>query len=151
MTKACPMPDLMVVCVEAGLGLDMTFKRVGDEVRPINKDLSEEFRLTNLEIRRTFRMKASRIWPQNGVPEIHNLMTVLVQTSRFGTSLAKALRVTPMPCGSKTPASRRTGGQINGKADLPGPLHLSGNFRRAGRPGGHPDCQGAFPGPFGTG
>jgi len=96
LTKALPDAlDLMVVCVEAGLGLDMTFKRVGDEVRPINKDLSEEFRLTNLEIRagrardEAFKDMALR----TGVPDIHNLMTVLVQTSRFGTSLAKALRV----------------------------------------------------------
>lgn len=96
LTKALPDAlDLMVVCVEAGLGLDMTFKRVGDEVRPISKDLSEEFRLTNLEIRagrardEAFKDMALR----TGVAEIHNLMTVLVQTSRFGTSLAKALRV----------------------------------------------------------
>ena len=96
LTRALPDAlDLMVVCVEAGLGLDMTFKRVGDEVRPINKDLSEEFRLTNLEIRagrsrdEAFKDMALR----TGVPDIHNLMTVLVQTSRFGTSLAKALRV----------------------------------------------------------
>jgi len=96
MTKALPDAlDLMVVCVEAGLGLDMTFKRVGDEIQGINKDLSEEFRLTNLEIRagrardESFKDMATR----TGVPEIHNLMTVLVQTSRFGTSLAKALRV----------------------------------------------------------
>lgn len=96
MTKALPDAlDLMVVCVEAGLGLDMTFKRVGDEIRPIDKDLSEEFRLTNLEIRagrardESFRDMATR----TGVPGVHNLMTVLVQTSRFGTSLAKALRV----------------------------------------------------------
>ncbi len=96
LTKALPDAlDLMVVCVEAGLGLDMTFKRVGDEVREISKDLSEEFQLTNLEIRagrsrdEAFKDMALR----TGVPEIHNLMTVLVQTSRFGTSLAKALRV----------------------------------------------------------
>ena len=43
--------DLMVVCVEAGLGLDMTFKRVGDELRSLNPDLSDEFHLTNLEVR----------------------------------------------------------------------------------------------------
>jgi len=96
LTKALPDAlDLMVVCVEAGLGLDMTFKRVGDEVQPINKNLSDEFRLTNLEIRagrardEAFKDMALR----TGVPDIHNLMTVLVQTSRFGTSLAKALRV----------------------------------------------------------
>ena len=42
--------DLMVVCVESGLGIDMTFKRVGDEMRPLCKDLSDEFTLTNLEV-----------------------------------------------------------------------------------------------------
>ena len=43
--------DLMVVCVEAGLGLDMTFKRVGDEIRKLCPDLADEFTLTTLEIR----------------------------------------------------------------------------------------------------
>ncbi|TLM69275.1 MAG: type II secretion system F family protein [Deltaproteobacteria bacterium] len=87
--------DLMVVCVEAGLGLDMTFKRVGDEIRPLCKDLSDEFSLTNLEVRagksrdEAFRNMSLR----TNVPEVHNLMTVLAQTSRFGTSLATALRI----------------------------------------------------------
>jgi tight adherence protein C len=96
MVKALPDAlDLMIVCVEAGLGLDMTFKRVGDEIRPISKDLSDEFQLTNLEVRagrareESFKDMALR----TGVPEVHNLMTVLIQTSRFGTSVAKALRV----------------------------------------------------------
>jgi tight adherence protein C len=87
--------DLMVVCVESGLGIDMTFKRVGDEIRPLCKELSDEFTLTNLEIRagisreEAFNNMNSRI----GVTEVSSLMTVLIQTSRFGTSLAKALRV----------------------------------------------------------
>jgi len=87
--------DLMVVCVEAGLGLDMTLKRVGDEVRPLCTDLSDEFLLTNLEARagrsrdEAFKNMSIRC----DVPEVHNLMTVLSQTSRFGTSLATALRV----------------------------------------------------------
>ena len=87
--------DLMVVCVESGLGIDMTFKRVGDEIRPLCKDLSEEFTLTNLEVRagvsreEAFKNMNMRI----GLSEINSLMTVLIQTSRFGTSLAKALRV----------------------------------------------------------
>ncbi len=87
--------DLMVICVEAGLGLDMTFKRVGDEIRPICSDLSDEFNLTNLEIRAgkdrsdCFKNMALR----TGVSEVGNLMTILIQTNRFGTSLAKALRV----------------------------------------------------------
>jgi tight adherence protein C len=87
--------DLMVVCVEAGLGLDMTFKRVGDEIRPLSKDLSDEFLLTNLEVRagRSREDAFKNMSIRTGVPEIHNLMTVLAQTSRFGTSLATALRV----------------------------------------------------------
>jgi len=96
MVKSLPDAlDLMVVCVEAGLGLDMTFKRVGDEIRSLNKDLSDEFYLTNLEVRagkpreESFRNMAAR----TGIPEVHNLMTILAQTSRFGTSVATALRV----------------------------------------------------------
>jgi tight adherence protein C len=87
--------DMMVVCVEAGLALDMTFKRVGEEVRSLSKDLSDEFLMTNLEVRagkprdEALRNMALRA----GVPEVQNLTTVLIQTSRFGTSLAQALRV----------------------------------------------------------
>ena len=68
--------DLMVVCVEAGLGLDMTFKRVGEEIRMICPDLSEEFSLTNLEVRagkardEAFRNMALRA----NTPEVHNLI-----------------------------------------------------------------------------
>jgi tight adherence protein C len=87
--------DLMVVCVEAGLGLDMTFKRVGDELRPLNKELSDEFYLTTLEIRagksrdESFKNMAQR----TGMRDIQNLMSILSQTSRLGTSVANALRV----------------------------------------------------------
>jgi tight adherence protein C len=95
-TKALPDAlDLMVVCVEAGLGVDMTFKRVGDEIRPICSDLSDEFNLTNLEIRagKTRAECFKNMTLRTGVQEVGNLMTILTQTSRFGTSLAKALRV----------------------------------------------------------
>jgi tight adherence protein C len=87
--------DLMVVCVESGLGLDMTLKRVGEEIRPICKDLADEFDLANMEIKAgisrndAFRNMITR----TGSPEINSLMTVLIQTSKFGTSLATALRV----------------------------------------------------------
>ena len=87
--------DLMVVCVESGLGLDMTFKRVGEEIRPMCKDLADEFNLTTLEIRagKARNEAFKNMVLRTGVPEINNLMTVLTQTSRFGTSLATALRV----------------------------------------------------------
>jgi tight adherence protein C len=96
MGKALPDAlDLMVVCVESGLGLDMTFKRVGDEIRPIDSNLSDEFHLTNLEIRagRPRDESFKDLSLRTGLAEVHNLMTILIQTSRFGTSVAKALRV----------------------------------------------------------
>lgn len=95
-TRALPDAlDLMVVCVESGYGLDMTFKRVGEEMRSLCPDLSDEFALTNLEIRagrardESFKEMAIR----TDLSDVHSLMTMLVQTSRFGTSLAKALRI----------------------------------------------------------
>ncbi len=96
MRKALPDAlDLMVVCVEAGLGLDMTFRRVGDEVRPISPHLSDEFYITNMEIRagkvREDCLKDMAL--RTGLAEVHNLITILIQTGRFGTSIAKALRV----------------------------------------------------------
>lgn len=87
--------DLMVVCVEAGLGLDMTFKRVGEELRYLSRNLSDEFHLTSLEVmagktrEESFKNMAAR----TGIPEVHNLMNILSQTSRLGTSMANALRV----------------------------------------------------------
>jgi len=95
-TRALPDAlDLMVVCVESGYGLDMTFKRVGEEMRAISPDVSDEFSLTNMEIRagRTRDESFKEMAIRTGVPEVHSLMTMLTQTSRFGTSLAKALRI----------------------------------------------------------
>jgi len=87
--------DLMVVCVESGLGIDMTFKRVGEEIRPICKELSDEFTLTNLEIRAGISREDAfkNMHTRTALTEVNSLMTVLTQTSRFGTSLAKSLRV----------------------------------------------------------
>jgi tight adherence protein C len=87
--------DMMVICVESGLGLDMTFKRVGEEIRALHPDFSEELSLSNLEIRAgKSREEALKLLAmRTNVPEMQNLVTVLIQTSRFGTSLAKALRV----------------------------------------------------------
>lgn len=87
--------DLMVICAEAGLGLDMIFRRVGEEIRPLSVDLSDEFNLFTREVRagrgrdESFRNLAQR----TGVGEIQNLMALLIQTNRFGTSMAKALRI----------------------------------------------------------
>lgn len=87
--------DLMVVCVEAGLGLDAAINRVGEEMRLRNKMVSEEFRLLGLELRAgKLRREALRnLGIRTGLDEVKSLMTLLVQTDKFGTSIAQALRV----------------------------------------------------------
>ncbi len=87
--------DLAVICVEAGLGLDQAVQRVGDELRHVHKDLSEEFGLVNLEMRAGKpRAEALRnLAVRTGVDDMRALVAVLIQTDRFGTSIATALRV----------------------------------------------------------
>lgn len=87
--------DLMVVCVEAGLGLDAAINRVGEEMKVSNALLSEEFRLLGLELRagKTRRDALRNLGLRTGLEEVKSLMTLLIQTDRFGTSIAQALRV----------------------------------------------------------
>jgi tight adherence protein C len=87
--------DLLTICVEAGLGLDQSLKRVGEEIFLAHPDLSIELDLVNLEMRAgKSRAEALRnLALRTGVDDIRALVAVLVQTDRFGTSVAKALRV----------------------------------------------------------
>ncbi len=87
--------DLLVVSVEAGLGLDQALLRVGQELAFAYPDLSDEFRLVNLELRAgKSRAEALRnVAARTGVDDLHALVTMLVQTDKFGTSVAQALRV----------------------------------------------------------
>jgi len=87
--------DLMVVCVEAGLGLDAAIDKVGEELRMSNKVLSEEFQLLNLSMRAgQGRQDALRgLGARTDLEDVHNLVTLLIQTYRFGTSIAQTLRV----------------------------------------------------------
>lgn len=87
--------DLLVVCVEAGVGLDAAINRVADEMKQANKEISDEFQLLNLELkagkarRDALKSLAMRI----DLEDVKNLVTLLVQTDRFGTSVGPALRV----------------------------------------------------------
>ena len=87
--------DLLVVSVEAGLGLDQAIQRVGDEIAFAYRDLSDELRLVNLELRagkgRTEALRA--LAERTGVDDLGSLVAMLVQTDRFGTSVAQSLRV----------------------------------------------------------
>ena len=87
--------DLMLVCVEAGLGLDAGLTRVADEIRRKSVALAEELHLTNLEIRAGgSREKALRnLALRTGVEEVGTFATMLTQADRFGTSIGDSLRV----------------------------------------------------------
>lgn len=87
--------DLLVSCVEAGLGLDAAFRRVAEELDNSAPLLSREFQLVNHEVGAGMpRAEAlHRLAERTGVEEITQLVSVLVQAERFGTSVARSLRV----------------------------------------------------------
>jgi tight adherence protein C len=86
--------DLIVVCVEAGLGLDQAMHHVAGELMDVHRDISEEIQIVNLEIRGgKRRMEALRgLSDRTGEPELSKLVAVMIQTDRFGTSIADSLR-----------------------------------------------------------
>ncbi|HEY9506347.1 MAG TPA: type II secretion system F family protein [Gemmatimonadales bacterium] len=96
MQKALPDAlDMLVVSVEAGLGLNQALVRVSEEIYRISPVLSEQLALVNLEIRAgTTREEALRnLAERTGLQDISSLVGMLIQTDRFGTSVAQALRV----------------------------------------------------------
>jgi tight adherence protein C len=94
--KAMPdMLDMLVVCVEAGLGLNQAFVRVADEIDHVSLVMSEQLALVNLEMRAgTPRDEALKnLAERTGLTDMKSLVGMLIQTDRFGTSVADALRV----------------------------------------------------------
>jgi tight adherence protein C len=87
--------DLLVVSVEAGLGLDQAIQRVGEELDFAHPDLSDELRLINLELRAGKpRIDAlHNLATRTGVDDIESLVAMLVQTDKFGPTVAQSLRV----------------------------------------------------------
>lgn len=87
--------DLLVVSVEAGLGIDQAIQRVGEELAFAHPDLSDELRLVNLQLRagkgRTEALH--NLGERTGVDDVKSLVAMLVQTDKFGTSIAQSLRV----------------------------------------------------------
>lgn len=95
-SKALPNAlDFLVVCVEAGLGLDMALQRVGSELGPSAPVLASELSLVSLELNSGItRYRAlSNLGERNGLDDLRSLSTILVQADKFGTSIAQALRV----------------------------------------------------------
>lgn len=87
--------DLMLVCIEAGLGLDSGLTKVAEEIRMKSVALAEELHLTNLEMRAgATREKSLRnLGLRTGVEEIGTFATMLTQADKFGTSIGESIRV----------------------------------------------------------
>jgi tight adherence protein C len=87
--------DLLVVCVEAGLALDQALMRVSQELRIAHPALCEELDIVNNQMRvGKTRIEALRdLANRTGVDDIKSLVAMLIQTDRFGTSVAQSLRV----------------------------------------------------------
>jgi tight adherence protein C len=87
--------DLMVVSVEAGLGLNAAMLKVSSELRDVHSAIAIEFELANLEIRvgRERDEALRNLAERTGVEDLRSLVAMLIQTDKFGTSIAKGLRV----------------------------------------------------------
>src|ERR1019366_5682413 len=86
--------DLMVVCVESGLGIDQTMLQVAKELQTAHPEICSEFTVMNLELRAGIRRAEAlhNLADRAGVEDVKKLVAVLVQTDRFGTSIAQCLR-----------------------------------------------------------
>jgi tight adherence protein C len=87
--------DLMVVCVEAGLGLDQAMRKVSDEMKKSYRVIAEEFSLCNLQLQmgRARTQVLQELGSRSGVEDLKSLSSILIQADKFGSSIAQALRV----------------------------------------------------------
>lgn len=87
--------DLLVVSVEAGLGLNQAMVRVSGELKAVHPEISEEFDLVNTEIRigREREEALRNLSERTGVDDLRGLCALLIQADRFGTSIARGIRV----------------------------------------------------------
>ena len=87
--------DLMVIMVEAGLGMDATLQRVGTEMEDAYPELSEEFRIANAEMNMGLKRSEAleNLAERTGLKELQSLVATIVQAERFGTSVGKTLRI----------------------------------------------------------
>ena len=87
--------DLMVVCVEAGLGMDQALRKVADEMFFTHPTVANEFKLCNhqLQMGSTREIVLMELGRRNGVDDLKTLASVMIQVDKFGTSVGKALRV----------------------------------------------------------
>lgn len=87
--------DLMVVCVEAGLGLDQAMRKVAEEMKKSYRTVADEFNLCNLQLQmgRSRQQVLQELGSRSGVDDLKSLASILIQAEKFGSSIATALRV----------------------------------------------------------
>jgi len=87
--------DLMVVCVEAGLGMDQALRKVSDEMQKCHPDIGEEFEIANkqLQFGQSRNEVLHALGQRCGVDDLKQLVSILIQADKFGSSVATALRV----------------------------------------------------------
>lgn len=87
--------DLMVVCVEAGLGLDQALRKVAEEMKKSHRIIAEEFAIANFQLQmgKTRREVLQDLGGRTGVDDLRALASVLIQAEKFGASVGQALRV----------------------------------------------------------
>ena len=86
--------DLMVISIEAGLGLNAAMVKVSTELRDAHPDICDEFEIANLEMRvgRDREEALRNLAERTGVDDLRSLVAMLIQTDKFGTSIARAIR-----------------------------------------------------------
>ncbi len=87
--------DLLVICVEAGMGMDEAINRVSQEIKLTSAELSDEFKLLNLELRagKDKQDALRNLALRTDIEELKNLVVLLIQANKFGTSVANTLRI----------------------------------------------------------
>jgi tight adherence protein C len=114
--------DLIRICVSSGLGLDAAIARVGKELNITSRALSEEFHQLNLELRAgaTREVALKNLGTRTGVEDIQSLVLMLIQSIRFGTSVAESLRVHADGLRSKRQLkAQETAAKIPAKLSIP--------------------------------
>ena len=86
--------DLMVVCVEAGLGLDQAMRKVSEEMKKSHRVIAEEFTIANFQLQMgtSRREVLQKLGWRTGVDDVRSLAAVLIQAEKFGASVGQALR-----------------------------------------------------------
>ncbi len=141
--------DLMVVCVEAGLGLDQALRKVAEEMKETARIICEEFNLSNFQLQmgRSKSEVLHELGQRTGVDDLRSLAAILIQADKFGSSVAQALARAKRRDAHPPPAARRgKGRQDRGQAHFSArDIHLPRHLRGAGRTRRHHDGPGNVP------